>query len=192
MYRVHYEISRPAAVVSLVIPTRNGLHLIRQCIQSILEKTRYPNFEILIVDNGSDDPETLEYFEEPGADPRIRILRDDRPFNFSSLNNFAACCMRAVRFWDLINNDIEVISPLWLDEMVSLAQQPGVGAVGARLWYPDGTLQHGGVICGIRRHRGTCTQAPTRGRTWLLRSRETHPIGVRGDRRLFGDTEKDI
>ena len=113
-----------------------------------MKRRGYPNYEILIVDNGSDDPETLEYFESLVADPRIRILRDERPFNFSSLNNFAAAHAHG-RFLGLINNDIEVISPLWLDEMVSLAEREGVGAVGARLWYPDGTLQHGGVICGI-------------------------------------------
>ena len=148
MYRVHYEITRPVPLVSLVIPTRNGLHLIKQCIQSILEKTLYPNFEILIVDNNSDDPATLEYLKSLGADARIRVLRDDRPFNFSALNNSAVLNARGV-FLGLVNNDIEVIAPRWLDEMVGLAQQPGVGAVGARLLYPNGTVQHGGVICGI-------------------------------------------
>ncbi len=148
MYRVHYEISRPVPLVSLLIPTRNGLHLIKQCVQSIVEKTLYPNIEILIIDNGSDDPATLEYLKSLRTDPRIRVLRDDQPFNFSALNNSAVRSARGV-FLGLVNNDIEVISPGWLGEMVSLAQQPGVGAVGARLLYPNGTLQHGGVICGI-------------------------------------------
>ena len=96
------------------------------------------------------------------ADPRIRILRDERPFNFSSLNNFAAAHAHG-RFLGLINNDVEVISPLWLCEMVALAEREGVGAVGARLWYPDGTLQHGGVILGIGvlrdTRKSTCPRA---------------------------------
>ena len=147
-YRVRYMLPEPAPLVTLIIPTRNGLHLIRQCLSSILEKTDYLNYEIIVVDYGSDDPQTLAYFDIIGSDPRIRILRDDRPFNYSALNN------RAVRVAQgelvgLINNDIEVISPDWLTEMVSIALQPGVGAVGARLWYPDNTLQHGGVVLGV-------------------------------------------
>jgi len=147
-YRVRYMLPEPAPLVTLIIPTRNGLHLIQQCLSSILEKTDYLNYEIIVVDYGSDDPQTLAYFDIIGSDPRIRILRDDRPFNYSALNN------RAVRVAQgelvgLINNDIEVISPDWLTEMVSIALQPGVGAVGARLWYPDNTLQHGGVVLGV-------------------------------------------
>ena len=191
MYRVHYEITRPVPLVSLVIPTRNGLHLIKQCIQSILEKTLYPNFEILIVDNNSDDPATLEYLKTLGADPRIRVLRDARPFNFSALNNSAVLNARGA-FLGLVNNDIEVIAPRWLDEMVSLAQQPGVGAVGARLLYPNGTAAAWRRDLRNTRRRGPCPPRPTGGRTWLLRSSETHPFSVRGDRSLFGDTQKDI
>ena len=148
MYRVRYGISQPAPFVSLIVPTRNGLDLVRQCVNSILEKTIYPNYEVIIVDNGSDDPEILEYFASLAANSRVRVLRDERPFNFSALNNFAVAHARG-QYLALVNNDIEVISPQWLEEMVSLAQQPGVGAVGARLWYPNDTLQHGGVIVGI-------------------------------------------
>ena len=153
MYRVRYAVSQPAPLVSLIIPTRNGLHLLKQCVESILDRTSYTNYEMLIVDNGSDDPETLAYLQTLKADPRIRVLRDERAFNFSALNN-AAVLHAHGEYLGLINNDIEVISPEWLDELVSLAQQPGVGAVGARLWYPNGTLQHGGVICGIGRVAG--------------------------------------
>jgi len=143
--RVRYTLPEPAPLVTLIIPTRNSLDLIRQCVSSILEKTDYPNYEILIVDNGSDDPQTLAYFDIIGSDPRIRILRDDRPFNYSTLNNRVVQEARG-ELVGLINNDIEVISPDWLTEMVSIALQPGVGAVGARLWYPNNTLQHGGVV----------------------------------------------
>ncbi|PVX82289.1 GT2 family glycosyltransferase [Paraburkholderia unamae] len=147
-YRARYELPSAVPLVSLIIPTRNGLHLIRQCIESIVEKTSYENYEIIVVDNGSDDPATLRYFDSLKDDSRIRILRDDRPFNYSALNN-AAVEVANGEFIGLINNDIEVISPDWLSEMVGIALQPGVGAVGAKLWYPNDTLQHGGVVLGV-------------------------------------------
>lgn len=144
-YRVSYALPAEHPLVSLIILTRNGLKLLRQCVESVVAKTTYKPYEILIVDNGSDDPETLAYMAELQERKVARILRDDSPFNFSALNN------RAVReakgsVLALLNNDIEVISPDWLGEMVSHALRPDVGAVGARLWYPDDTLQHGGVI----------------------------------------------
>lgn len=146
-YRVRYALPSPLPLVSLIIPTRNALALVRQCIESIQKRTDYPNWEIILVDNGSDDPAALAYFERLAQQPRIRVLRDDRPFNYSALNNQAVALARG-ELVALVNNDIEVMSPGWLSEMVSLAMQPGVGAVGARLWYPDMTLQHGGVILG--------------------------------------------
>ena len=148
MYRVHYEIPEPEPWVSLIIPTRNSVSLIRQCVKSILSETTYEHFDILIVDNNSDDAETLKYLNDLISDNRIRVLRDDRPFNYSALNNSAAEQARG-EYIGLVNNDIEVISPGWLNEMMSLAVQPGVGAVGACLWYPNDTLQHGGCITGI-------------------------------------------
>lgn len=145
MYRTIYDVPKPEPLVSIIIPTRNSLHLLKQCIESILTKTTYQNYEIIVIDNNSDDIQTLEYFSILSGNKRIRIIRDERPFNYSALNNSAALQARG-KFLCLMNNDIEVITPQWLDEMVSLAAQPGVGAVGACLWYPDDTLQHGGVI----------------------------------------------
>jgi O-antigen biosynthesis protein len=147
-YRIHYALPKVLPWVSLIIPTRNGLDLLQQCIDSIQQKTTYANFEIIIVDNGSDDPATLAYFKSLEQKPNIRILRIDAPFNYSALNN-AAVKESKGELIALINNDIEVISPDWLQEMVSHALRSGVGAVGARLWFPDDTLQHGGVVLGI-------------------------------------------
>lgn len=147
--RVRFALPSPPPHVTLVIPTRNGLALLRQCVQSILQRTRYPAYDIVIVDNGSDDPACLAWIAEAAQDPRVVVRRDDSPFNFASLNNDAIAAQARGEFVALVNNDIEVISPDWLDEMVALAARPGVGAVGARLWYSDGTLQHGGVIIGI-------------------------------------------
>ena len=147
-YRVRYALPASPPLVSLIIPTRNGIPLIRRCVASILEKTTYANYEILIVDNGSDDPATLGFFDEIRSDARVRVVRDDRPFNFSALNN-AAVQHAAGVVVGLLNDDIEVIAPDWLAEMVSLALQPAIGAVGARLLYPNDTLQHGGVVLGL-------------------------------------------
>jgi len=143
--RVRYTLPAILPLVSLIIPTRNGLQLIRQCVESVLDKTTYPHFEVLIIDNDSDDPQTLQYFDKLQAEVKVRVVRDSRPFNYSALNNTAAQLARG-EVLGLINNDVEVISPEWLSEMVSIAMQPQVGAVGARLWYPDDTLQHAGII----------------------------------------------
>ena len=147
-YRAFYDIPDPEPLVSLIIPTRNAMELVRQCIDSILERTTYKNYEIILIDNGSDDQAALDYFRLLSENPRICVVREDSEFNYSALNN-AAVRKAKGEYVGLINNDIEVITPEWLSDMVAIANQPGVGAVGARLWYPDYTLQHGGVILGI-------------------------------------------
>ena len=147
-YRIRYPLPDAPPLVSLIIPTRNGMPLLRQCVASILQKTTYPHYQILIVDNGSDDPATLAFLAEIGAEARVRVLSDPRPFNFSALNNAAVGDAEGALV-ALVNDDVEVITPDWLEEMASLALQPQIGAVGARLLYPDGTLQHGGVILGL-------------------------------------------
>ncbi|EKS73279.1 family 2 glycosyl transferase [Burkholderia sp. SJ98] len=148
MLRVRYLLPSPAPLVSIVVPTRDGVELLRQCIESIFAKSTYPNFEILVVDNGSVKPETFAYFDTLRARSNVRVIPDDRPFNFSALNNAAITVARG-EFVCLLNNDIEVISPDWLEELVSIAAQPANGAVGACLWYPNDTLQHGGVVLGL-------------------------------------------
>ncbi|HIJ89328.1 MAG: glycosyltransferase [Desulfobulbaceae bacterium] len=147
-FRVRYALPEKLPLVSLIIPTRNGLKFIRQCVESILAKTTYPHYEIIILDNASNDPETLAYFRQIEQEDRVKVVRDERPFNYSALNN-AGVRLASGEVVGLLNNDLEVISPDWLSEMVSLAMQPGVGAVGARLLYPDNTVQHGGIILGI-------------------------------------------
>ncbi len=147
-YRIHYEIPDNQPLVSLIIPTRNGYKLIKQCVESILKKTSYKNYEILIIDNNSDDRKTIDYLESFENNPIVKVIRDEGVFNYSAINNRAVKASSG-SIIGLVNNDIEVISPDWLTEMVSLAIQKDVGAVGARLLYPDSTLQHGGVILGI-------------------------------------------
>ena len=150
--RVLFARPEPAPLVLLVIPTRNGLDLLRQCVTSIQQRTRYPAWRIVIIDNASDDPACLRWmYEIERLDPRITVCRDERPFNFAALNNATVFDQAAAdcEFVALINNDVEVISPEWLDELVGLACRSGVGAIGARLWYGDHTLQHGGVLVDI-------------------------------------------
>ncbi|WP_323813315.1 glycosyltransferase family 2 protein [Cellvibrio sp. NN19] len=147
-YRVQYQLPAKQPLVSLIIPTRNGLDLLRQCLDSIIKKTTYKNYEFIIVDNGSDDPETLQYLNSVKKWKNARVIRDDRPFNYSQLNNVAAKEARG-EILGLINNDIEVIEPDWLGEMVSHVLRPEVGAVGAKLLFPNNTLQHGGVVLGV-------------------------------------------
>ena len=146
-YRVKYNIS-VSPLVTLIIPTRNHVKLIKQCISSILEKTTYPNYEIIIINNGSDELGTLRYLENIANGLKIRVVHDPQPFNYSALNNAGVKLARG-EIIGLINNDVEVISPNWLDEMVSHAVRLEVGAVGARLWYAGDTLQHAGVVLGI-------------------------------------------
>lgn len=147
-YRVRHARPVPPPLVSLVIPTRDGEAHLRTCIRSILERTVYPSYEILVVDNQSREARTLAYLDELRTDPRVRVLRYDHPFNFSAINNFAVAEARGSVI-GLVNDDVEVIGGDWLDEMVALAAQPDIGCVGAKLYYPDGTLQHGGVILGL-------------------------------------------
>ena len=148
-YRLQYALPEPAPMASIIIPTRNGVALMRQCVESIFAHTEYPAYEIIVVDNGSDDEHALAYFAQLAEQCKIRLLRDDSPFNYSALNNMAVAHAQGDVIV-LLNNDIEVIGADWLREMVSIAMQPEVGAVGARLLYPDDTVQHAGIILGIQ------------------------------------------
>jgi GT2 family glycosyltransferase len=147
-WRIKYHLRGPLPKVTLIIPSRNGFELLYRCVESIYRKTSYRNFDLLIVDNGSDEPKALDYLLRLEKEGRARILRYDAPFNFSAINNFAVPHAEG-EIVGLLNNDLEVIAPDWLDEMVSYAIQPEIGAVGAKLYFPDKTIQHAGVILGL-------------------------------------------
>ncbi len=147
LYRVQWHWQNQP-LVSLIIPTRNGYAITKQAIDSILNKTTYQNYEILLVDNNSDDPQALAYFEEIARHPKVRLLRYPHPFNYSAINNFAVEHAQG-EIIGLINNDIEVINGEWLEEMTTQAQRPDIGCVGAMLYYPNDTIQHAGVFVGI-------------------------------------------
>jgi O-antigen biosynthesis protein len=147
-WRIRRNLPKPPPKVTIIIPTRNRIDLLRNCVESIHRVTRYPDYELLIVDNGSDEPDTLAYLRELSTTGRARILRDDGPFNYSALNNRAARAATG-QVLALLNNDVEPITPDWLDEMVSLVLRPSTGAVGAFLFFPDNSIQHAGVVLGL-------------------------------------------
>ena len=148
-YRVLWPVPDKNPLVSLLIPTRDGIDILRPCVNAILKNTVYANFEVLILDNQSRCHETLEYMSAlEREDSRVRVLRWDKPFNYSSINNFGVRHSKGSVI-GLVNNDIEPINNNWLCEMVSHASRPEIGCVGAKLYYPNDTIQHAGVILGL-------------------------------------------
>lgn len=136
--------------VSIIIPTRNLGAILDVCLTSIFKKTTYPNYEVVLLDNGSDEPESINIIQDwQQKEPeRFKHVRYDVPFNYSRINNYAAS-QASGEYFLFLNNDTEVLSPDWLEGMVEQAQRASIGAVGAKLYYDDDTLQHGGVVLGI-------------------------------------------
>lgn len=146
-YRVKWTAPPQPPLVTVLIPTRDGLDMLRVCIDGLINRTTYTHWDAIVIDNGSVDPATLAYLDDLQQDPRFRVLRIDAPFNYSDLNNQAAA-LAGGDLLCLLNNDIVVIEPDWLDEMVQ-QMNPDVAVVGAKLLYADGRIQHGGVILGL-------------------------------------------
>jgi GT2 family glycosyltransferase len=148
-YRIHWSVPDPAPLVSIIVPTRDALHVLQACVVGVLQRTKYPRFELLIVDNDSQERATHEFFDRiVRRDPRVRVLPYPGPFNFSAINNFAVDRAQG-EIIALVNNDVEPIEPGWLAEMVGHACRPEIGCVGAKLLYPDGRIQHAGVVMGV-------------------------------------------
>ena len=145
--RLVWSIGRPCPWVSVIIPTRNQLELLQRCLDSLRSITEYEAFEAVVVDNQSDDLECLAYLDSIRGVPGIRVVELDAPFNYSALNNIAVQESEG-EVLAFLNNDVEILSAGWLREMVSHALRPKVGAVGAKLLYPNETVQHGGVVLG--------------------------------------------
>ncbi len=146
--RVKYHLIEPKPRVSIIIPTRNGYTLLKRCVESILDKTDYDNYEMIIVDNGSDDLISQRYLYQLQQNEQITVIRDDSPFNYAAINNRAVKQAKGDVI-ALLNNDLEILNSDWLDEMLSHVQHKEVGAVGAKLYYPDDKIQHAGVIVGL-------------------------------------------
>ncbi|GEO98560.1 hypothetical protein HPGCJGGD_3045 [Methylobacterium haplocladii] len=145
---LHWPVPQPAPLASIVIPSRDRLDLIARVTEGVLRQTAYPAIELVIVDNGSTDPAVLQFYETLRADPRVRIVPYPHPFNFSAMTNAGVREARG-QVLVLLNNDIAVLEPGWLSALVAQAVRPEVGAVGAKLLYADGTLQHAGVVVGL-------------------------------------------
>jgi GT2 family glycosyltransferase len=145
--RVYFPLPAPAPLVSVVVPTRDRADMLARCTEGVLSHTDYPALELLIVDNDSAEPAARDLLASLAHDPRVRVLPYQGAFDFAAMNNGAveAACGEVVV---LLNNDTEIIEPGWLSELVSHAVRPDVGAVGAKLLYPDGRVQHCGVTLG--------------------------------------------
>jgi O-antigen biosynthesis protein len=146
--RVDWPLPETLPLVTIIIPTRDRVKLLRACLISVLGATRYPHYEILILDNGSTEAETADYLAKVTQNPRVRVLRQDGPFNWSALNNQGAREAKGT-FLCLMNNDIEVLDEQWLTALMRQAARPGVGAAGAKLLYDDHRIQHAGVVIGL-------------------------------------------
>lgn len=147
LYRVRWPLPQTLPTISLIVPTRDQPELLRSCIEGLLENTDYPALEIIVVDNDSREPATQQYLASLAA-RGVRILHYPHPFNYAAINNWAIEQARG-SIVGLINNDVEVIESGWLKEMLAQLLRPGVGAVGAKLLWANGMVQHGGVVVGI-------------------------------------------
>lgn len=146
-YRIRYPLpSQP--LVSIIIPTQDQAKVLKVCLDS-LNKNTYQNVEIILIENHSTEPATFALYQELTQRPNLRLLTWTKEFNYASVNNFAAQEARG-EILLFLNNDMEVITPDWIEEMLCHALRPGVGVVGAKLYFPDGKIQHGGVILGMR------------------------------------------
>ena len=146
-YKVTYPV-KDEPLVSIIIPNKDQAELLRQCIYSIYKLSTYTNFEILIVENNSVKAETFTYYKEIEKKDNVSILKWEQDFNYAAINNFAV--KKATGDYILfLNNDVKVISPDWIEEMLGNCQRSEVGIVGARLYFPDDTIQHAGIILGI-------------------------------------------
>lgn len=164
--RIKYTL-RHQPLISILIPTRNRPELIRRCIESLIARTDYPNWEIILVDNGSDDQAVFAYYAEleQRLGERFCLLRHDAPFNYAAMMNLAAEAAQGEYLLQL-NNDVYALDAGWLGEMLAIALRPDVGVVGARLLLPDGRIQHAGLVLGLsnlaaeHRHYGEPADTP--------------------------------
>ena len=146
-FRVKYPV-QGQPLVSVIIPNKDEKETLKACIDSIREKTEYPNYEIIIVENNSTTDEIFQYYKELSQDPRIRLLRWKKEFNYSAINNYGVRHANG-EYLLFLNNDVTVITPGWIKELLGVCQRPEVGAAGVKLIYPDNTIQHAGCVIGL-------------------------------------------
>ncbi len=147
IYRIQYEL-KSSPLISIIIPNRNHKSDLEKCVSSILEKSTYQNYEIIIVENGSTDLELFAYYKQLTEHENISVIQYSGSFNYSAVNNLGAAKSKG-EYIILLNNDTEIITPDWIQELFMYAQRPDVGAVGAKLYYADNTVQHAGIVLGL-------------------------------------------
>ena len=146
-YRVRYALEGQP-LVSIIIPNKDEKDTLKKCIESIQKKSTYRNFEIIIVENNSKTVEIFDYYKEIDGRNGVHVVYWDREFNYSAINNFGVSYAKG-DYLVCLNNDMEIISADWIEELLGHCQSAGTGIVGARLYYPDDTIQHAGIIIGI-------------------------------------------
>ena len=135
--------------ISIIIPNKDHIDDLELCLFSLTKRSTYKNYEILIVENNSEKPETFEYYKKlPDRYPKVKVLTWEKEFNYSAINNFAAKQAEGV-YLLFLNNDVEILTPQWMEEMLQICQQKDVAITGAKLYYPDDTIQHAGVVLGL-------------------------------------------
>lgn len=151
IFRIKYELtSRP--LVSIIIPNKDHVDDLSRCVESIINLSTYDNYEIVIVENNSETAEIRTYYEEISRHPRVQVVEYKGDFNYSKINNFGVQYAKG-EYLLLLNNDMEVITPDWMEELLMYAMRKDVGVVGAKLYYPDKTIQHAGIVIGLGAHR---------------------------------------
>jgi len=151
IFRIRYELLATPKV-SIIIPNKDHFTDLKRCIDSILDKSTYENFEIIVVENNSETQEIKDYYEEIGKHPQVKIVTYKGGFNYAKINNFGAGAATG-EYLVLLNNDTQVITVNWIEELLMYAQRQDVGAVGAKLYYEDMTIQHAGIVLGLGAHR---------------------------------------
>ena len=151
IFKITYEIIGEPKI-SIVIPNKDHVEDLRRCVTSIFEKSTWENYEIIVVENNSETREIFSYYDELRNNPRIKIVTWEGTFNYSAVNNFGVAAAEG-DYILLLNNDTQVITVNWMEELLMYAQRPDVGAVGGKLYYGDKTIQHAGVVIGLGAHR---------------------------------------
>ncbi|MBR2275784.1 MAG: glycosyltransferase family 2 protein, partial [Lachnospiraceae bacterium] len=151
IFRIRYKLLEKP-LVSILIPNKDHIEDLKRCIESILKKTSYENYEIIVIENNSKTPEIFEYYESLEKLPKVRVVKYEGEFNYSRINNFGETFAHG-KYLVLLNNDTEVVTRTWLEELLMYAQREDVGAVGCMLYYEDYSIQHAGIVLGLGAHR---------------------------------------
>ncbi|MBQ8970775.1 MAG: glycosyltransferase family 2 protein [Lachnospiraceae bacterium] len=151
IFRIRYKLLEKP-LVSILIPNKDHIEDLKRCIESILKKTSYENYEIIVIENNSETPEIFEYYESLEKLPKVRVVKYEGEFNYSRINNFGETFAHG-KYLVLLNNDTEVVTRTWLEELLMYAQREDVGAVGCMLYYEDYSIQHAGIVLGLGAHR---------------------------------------